>query len=68
MIHLVVVVAVVWSQIVGPPRQQSKPLLCSTTLVELTHAHAVKSGIQCVATLLRVATTKQLEYDLSAVT
>ena len=68
MIHLVVVVAVVWSQIAGPPDSRANHSYVPTTLVELTHAHAVKSGIQCVATLLGVATTKQLEYELSAVT
>ena len=36
----------------------------SSTLVDLTRAHAVKSGTRRVATLLGVATTKLLEYDL----
>lgn len=69
-IHLIVVVAFVWSQIVGllDSRASNSYVHVPTTSVELTHAHAVKSGIQCVATLLRVATTKQSEYDLSAVT
>ena len=36
----------------------------SSTLVELTRVQAVKSGTRRVATLLGVATTKLLEYDL----
>jgi len=36
----------------------------SSRLLKLTRAHAVKSGLRRVATLLGVATTKLLEYEL----
>lgn len=36
----------------------------SSTLIELTHARAVKSGTRRVAKLLGVTTTKLMEYDL----